>query len=200
MIFERGHFKKNEFQKALIDNMLFETKLFSITNKLKTNQTTIFLSHKHKDLKELEEASYFIQFLEEKGAKVYIDTLDNTLPDETTGETAIRIKKIIEECDRFIFLATNNAIDSTWCNWELGIGDVYKYKSKIALIPIKDKGQMDSQYKGNEYLQIYPYIEYYNGTEKYNLGHFVERGYYVRQPPNSNGKFTIEKLETWLKK
>lgn len=40
--------------------------------------------------------------------------------------------------DRFILLATDNAIGAPWCNWELGYGDAQKYKDKIAILPIKN--------------------------------------------------------------
>lgn len=45
------------------------------------------------------------------------------MPKVTSAETATRIKDRISRCDKFILLATNGAIDSKWCNWELGFGD-----------------------------------------------------------------------------
>lgn len=35
---------------------------------------------------------------------------------------------------------------------------------------MKPEGTYDRNYKGNEYMRIYPYIVYYDGTEKYNGG------------------------------
>ena len=81
--------------------------------------------------------------------------MDEEMPKYTSGKTADRIKKKIKENDKFILLATDGAISSKWCNWELGYGDAQKYIDNIAILPVKkDYGQ----YNGSEYLQIYPYI------------------------------------------
>lgn len=100
------------------------------------------------------------------------------MPPITSWETASNLKKRIVECDKFILLATNVAIASKWRNCELGYGDANKYLDNIAILPIKPK---DITYKGNEYLEIYPYISYYNGTEKYSTGELIKEGYYIRK-------------------
>lgn len=93
-----------------------------------------------------------------------------------------KIKWQIYKNDKFVLLATNNAISSKWCNWEVGIGDTYKLANKkIALLPLAENS---GTWNGNEYLQIYPRIEkssLYSDT------------YNVHYP---NG--TIESLSTWL--
>ena len=140
--------------------------------------TTVFLSHKHDGLDDLKDVVGFLE--KEYSVKVYIDSRDPLLPKKTSGETAKSIKNRIKTCERYILLATNGAIDSKWCNWELGIGDGSKYPNSLALFPIKPTNSSDSIYKGNEYMGIYPYIAYYDGTEKYETVKFVENGYYVR--------------------
>jgi len=198
MIFEKGHFRSSRIEKAFINESLKETRTFSAKYAYNT-KTTVFLSHKHEDLEEIKEAAGVIEFLEEKGVKVYIDSMDNKMPDQTSGETAARIKEVIEYCDKFILLATAKAIESFWCNWELGIGDVHKFKNHIAILPVKEKGENDFQYKGNEYLQIYPHIDYRDGTTYYrNSSNRIEKGYYVVQPKNKEGITYIDPLETWL--
>ena len=106
------------------------------------------------------------------------------MPQVTTTETAEKLKKKIDRSDKFIFLATNGAIESKWCNWELGLGDVYKYPDNIALLPVEGyKGG----YIGNEYLKLYPYIE-----------HFNEKGFYLCNR-DKYGKINIVKpLDNWL--
>ncbi|MBS1773438.1 MAG: toll/interleukin-1 receptor domain-containing protein [Bacteroidetes bacterium] len=198
MIFSRGHFKSNRIQKASIINSLNESRSFS-SRTAPTNITTVFLSHKHKDLDDEEELKGFIELLEDNGVKVYIDSMDNTLPTQTTGDTANRIKEIIKYCNKFVLMATSKAIQSYWCNWELGIGDVHKFQKHIAILPIKEKGEFDSQYKGNEYLQIYPRIDYENGTNKYTNGNLIPAGYYVVEPPTKEKMRYITPLSTWLK-
>lgn len=197
MIFEKGHFKSSKLQKSIISESLNKSKTFSAKNAYDT-KTTVFLSHKHKDLEEIEEATGVIEMLQDLGVKVYIDSMDNVMPDQTCGETAARIKDMIKYCNKFILLATEKAIESYWCNWELGIGDVHKFQRDIAILAIKEKGEYDFQYKGNEYLQIYPSIDYENGTNTYRNGGIIPAGYYVAEPVNKDGIRYINPLKTWL--
>lgn len=157
-------------------------------------KTTVFISHKHDELDDLKGVIGFLQ--NKYNVKAYIDSQDPSMPKVTSAETATRIKDRISRCDKFILLATNGAIDSKWCNWELGFGDAKKYNKHIALFPMKPKGTYDRNYKGNEYMRIYPYIVYYDGTEKYNGGAPIAKGYYVREV-TKNGNF-ITPLNEWF--
>lgn len=158
-------------------------------------KTTVFISHKHDDLEDLKGVLGFLQRIYD--VKVYIDSQDPTMPKVTSAETALNIRKRIKQCDKFILLATNGAIESKWCNWELGYGDAQKYKDHIALFPIKPKGTYDSAYKGSEYMSIYPYVSYCDGTERYTNGNLIPRGYYVcTQEEYSN---RIIPLGDWLR-
>ncbi len=109
-----------------------------------------------------------MNFLEEYfNVKVYIDSQDPRMPKITSGDTAKELKQRITKCDKFILLATNDAIKSQWCNWELGFADAKKYNSQnMALLPMKPPGTSDSAYKGNEYLRIYPYILRFDNPQK----------------------------------
>lgn len=160
-------------------------------------KTTVFISHKHDDLEDL---SGLIGFLEKNyNVKAYIDSKDSSMPSVTSGVTASKIKERIRQCDKFILLATDGAVESKWCNWELGYGDSQKFSSKdIAILPLKRKGYSDSSYKGNEYMQIYPYISFYEGNETYTTGEYVNRGYYV-VTDDEKGVHNIIPLENWLK-
>lgn len=143
---------------------------------------TIFLSHSHEDLKNgyLDKV---IVFLRKSGVRAYIDSMDNSLPPFTSSETAKRIKTQIKANKKFILIATNNAISSKWCNWELGIGDTHKYIDHIALFPLADSS---GTWTGNEYLRIYPRIEESNYTDDY---------FKVIYPDG-----TDESIYTWLQK
>jgi hypothetical protein len=123
--------------------------------------TTIFLSHSHDDKEEVKKAVVFLRSI---GIRVYIDWLDPSMPPFTSAETADKIKKKIKECNKFILLATNNAITSRWCNWELGFGDAQKYINRIALFPLSENS---GTWNGAEYLKIYPRIEESNYTSEY---------------------------------
>jgi hypothetical protein len=138
------------------------TKYFSARNQAKGTKMSIFLSHKHSDLKELQNIK---KILEGLGVSVYIDWLDREMPEITSKKTAERIKEKIKQNDKFILIATDNAIDSKWCNWELGFGDAQKYEDeKIALFPIRENGK---DWSGNEYMELYPLIEYEDGNSYY---------------------------------
>ncbi|WP_407498462.1 toll/interleukin-1 receptor domain-containing protein [Elizabethkingia anophelis] len=197
MIFERGYFKSNRIQKGFINESLRETRSFN-KNKYES-KPTVFVSHKHSDLNDLEELKGVLELLEDLGAKIYIDSMDNNMPGHTCGDTALRIKEIIKHCNKFILVATPKAIESYWCNWELGIGDTYKYIDHIAIIPIKEKGEYDFKYIGNEYLQIYPRIDFRDGTKYYrNSNRLIEKGFYVCKPRSEEGIVYITPLKKWL--
>lgn len=199
MIFERGYFKSSRIQKSSINESLNESRSFS-KNKYES-KPTVFISHKHSDLQDVEELKGVMEILEDLGAKIYIDSMDNSMPGHTCGDTAIRIKEVIKHCDKFLLIATEKAIESYWCNWELGIGDTHKYIDHIAVLAIKEKGEYDHEFKGNEYLQIYPSIVYRDGTTRYrNSQKLISRGYYVREPENKEGLFYITSLKDWLNK
>lgn len=197
MIFERGYFKSTRIQKSFINEALNEVRETNFKDKIEY-KTTVFISHKHSDLEDIKELEGVIEILTDLGAKIYIDSMDNKMPKETSGETAIRIKDVIKYCDKFLLLATKKAIESYWCNWELGIGDTHKYKKHIAILPIKEKGEYDFQYIGNEYLQIYPRIDFEDGTKKYMDNTIITKGYYIAE--DNNGIRYLTKLKEWLKK
>lgn len=158
-------------------------------------KTTVFISHKHDDLADLKGLLGFLE--QEYGVKVYIDSRDPSMPPITSAETALNIRERIKGCDKFILLATNGAIESKWCNWELGYGDAQKFKKHIALFQMKPHNTSDNTYKGSEYMSIYPYITYFDGTEKYTSGRPIARGYYVRRE-ESDGNY-ITPLADWFK-
>ncbi|MCP9767909.1 TIR domain-containing protein [Lacihabitans sp. LS3-19] len=165
--------------------------LIEYRNQEKYLKTTIFLSHKHN---ELEFLANTVELLKSLNTNIYVDWLDEGMPKNTSGETAKRIKKKIVECDKFILLATEAAISSKWCNWELGLGDAAKFDKNIAIFPIRKEGQT---FTGSEYFQIYPSIQYENGLTKYFNGNYIPEGYYVERYNNDNTK-SIEPLGLWL--
>lgn len=81
-----------------------ESRMFSKT----ASVTSIFLSHSHTDKDVVEQAKIFFENL---GISVYVDWADKTMPESTNGVTAQKIKKqIITGNDKFVLLATNNAV------------------------------------------------------------------------------------------
>lgn len=191
-IFEQGHFD-------LYSNVRLDEARHSIPfyySESCSHQTTIFISHKHDDLNDLKG---LLGYLEKTfDVKVYIDSNDPTMPKLTSATTAENIKNRIKRCDKFILLATNAAVESKWCNWELGFGDANKFPKHIAIFPLKPKDSSDFNYKGNEYLDLYPHIAYFSGHEQYTNRKLINRGYYVRW--KENGQYYITPLSEWLNK
>jgi hypothetical protein len=158
----------------------------------KYNKVTVFLSHKHDEREILDGA---ISFLKNQGVEIYVDWMDDGMPKHTNGYTAARLKEKIKENKKFILLATEGAICSRWCNWELGLGDAEKYKDHIAILPMSKE---NVAYAGSEYLQIYPFIEYEDGSNYYNNGSRIERGYYVSYY-DENGTRVLNPILNWLR-
>lgn len=193
-IFDRGYFHSYGIEERYFSTVERRTTLL-LENQVSSNKPTVFLSHKHDDLEELKDLIGF--FENQYQVDVYIDSMDKKMPLNTCGATASRIKQVIKRCDKFILLATEKAVESKWCNWELGFGDAHKFRDNIAILPIKDKETTYTDYKGHEYMQIYPTIRYYNGTEQYTDGKYVEKGYYYAYF-DDDGTLRIIPLKRWL--
>lgn len=108
----------------------------------------VFLSHRHKDKGIVQSA---VGFLRKFGADLYIDWMDDILPDKTNSETAQRIKLAIKDASKFILLATPNSLESKWIPWELGLGDS-KGTSNIAIMPLLENS---NYWEEREYYSIY---------------------------------------------
>lgn len=146
----------------------------------------VFISHKHEDVNEL---MGVIGFLEKRyNVNCYIDELDEDMPDKTNKETAARIKNKIQGCDKYILIATDGAISSRWCNWELGFCDAVKNKCDIAIIHMSTRVD---DYNGNEYFELYPYIAFCEKDDFHD-----KSDYYVID----NDTKDAEELEKWLRK
>ena len=123
-----------------------------------------FLCHSHKDetiVKGL------IVLFQEQGIDLYIDWKDHTMPETPDAETAKRIQDAIRSRDLFLFLATANSKASRWCPWEIGYAD--SNRRRIYIIPTADGAGT----YGNEYLQLYAYIDEGSTGTKKGLGIFA---------------------------
>jgi hypothetical protein len=109
---------------------------------------TAFLSHSHKDSRL---AKSLQAFLHAHGWEIYIDWEDTTMPDSPTRETAENIQAKIRDLDWFLFLGTQNSMNSRWCLWEIGYADGVKAIDNILIIATTDSAGTH----GFEYLQVY---------------------------------------------
>jgi hypothetical protein len=150
--------------------------------KRSTGRTRVFLSHSHIDVNDLSKQELYglMRLLLLYGGDIYIDWLDPDMPKETSSETAVRLKGKIDLCDRFLLLATENAINSKWVPWELGYADKAKGIESIAIIPIADPY---GHWSGSEYLALYPRVLV---TKDDNLG--------IYQPCAQTGRY----IKSWF--
>lgn len=155
---------------SILNEARVQARCFSETNR----KFSVFLSHKHSEIEYLERVRAILEAL---NGYIYVDWADPTMNHPTDRKTAETLKDKIKQYDKFVFIASDAALASKWCNWEIGFGDAHKYEQdKIAIFPIK---QDDRMWSGNEYLQLYPSIEYFDGTTRYNTGEIIPEGYYV---------------------
>lgn len=117
---------------------------------------TLFLSHSHKDKELIEPAT---AFLRSHGVKVYVDSMDEGMPDVVSAETARKLKERIKQQQKFLVLVTENSKDSRWVPWELGYADPTKGMDHIASFPVAES----DDFAQNEYLRIYPKIQNVQG-------------------------------------
>lgn len=145
-------------------------------------QVSVFLSHSHLDRDLVE--GLILLLATEAGMTIYVDWQDSTMPRITSGATADAIKGRIKELDRFVILATNNALRSRWVPWEIGVADCTKQRDDILIVPVADA---TGQFLGNEYLQLYQHLEL-EGTYKTPA---------IFRPSQS---YSTKRLSEWLKK
>jgi hypothetical protein len=67
-------------------------------------------------------------------------------------------------------------------------------------LPLKPSGTSDAQYKGHEYMSIYPSIVRYDSWDKYSSGNSIVPGYYVRTKDDMNNTYYITPLAEWFRK
>lgn len=189
MIVTEEHLATLAWGADIINESAHQTRYFS-----RAGKATIFLSHKHDDLANLKRVVFIIEKL---NTNIYVDWLDSSMPKNTSGVTASRIKEKIRKMDKFILVASDAAIESKWCNWELGYGDAQKYDcKKIALFPIC---KIQDQWKGKEYMSIYPTIEYFDGiNQRYsNTRRIIPKGFYCKYKGAEDSNNLIPLLD-WL--
>jgi|SRR5579863_2243982 len=120
-------------------------------------EVTMFLSHSHRDRDLIEPT---VAFLRSHGVKIYVDWMDEGMPDVVSGETAKKIKERIQQQKKFIVLVTENSKNSRWVPWELGYADPTKGMDHIAAFPVADA----DNFTDSEYLRIYPKIQFVSNT------------------------------------
>lgn len=145
------------------------------------DQYDLFISHSFKD-RDLIIGLYYL--FKTAGYKVYIDWIDDKEVDRNnvTAITAQLLKQRIRASKGMAYISTANSTTSKWCPWELGVSD--GLKGKVCILPV-----MESRFKGQEYLGLYPYLDYERNQDKSRYEFWVN-------DQNNNGKYTS--LRRWL--
>lgn len=142
-------------------DILYENHSFRTANNINVRENDsydIFLSHSYNDraiipaLKaELEKLNY----------KVYVDWIDDKLlsRDNVSKDTAKVLQKRMKQSKCLIYATSEHSSNSRWMPWELGYFDGIKDKM-VGILPIKKYGNnFRNDFKGEEYLGLYYYID-----------------------------------------
>ena len=137
----------------------------------------IFLSHNHLD----KEAVLGLKtHLEAQGYSVYVDSESDPQldPQQVNNTTVEVVRSRLRSCRSILYATSENAEESKWMAWELGLGD--GLDKKVAVVPVKGTpGSLVTR----EFLLVYPEIQ--DGTHGHRL--------WVRHP-----KGNFEAFRAWL--
>ncbi len=128
----------------------------SFRNFSSTKVYDIFLSHSFKDSDLILGLKEYLE--SELSLSVYVDWIEDSQLNRTkvNGETANILRTRMRTCKALIYAVSNNSTESRWMPWELGYFDGNK-NGKVAILPIISNSS--NQFQGEEYLQLYQYIE-----------------------------------------
>ena len=120
-----------------------------------TRDFDIFLSHAYLDATLVAGLEADI---EDMGFTVYVDWmqdahLQRTKVDKATAEL---LRCRLKQCKSLFFATSDNSATSKWMPWECGYFD--GMKGRVAICPISMQAT-ESDYVGQEYLSLYPYIQ-----------------------------------------
>lgn len=117
----------------------------------------IFLSHALEDailIKGLRDV------LVELGYTVYVDWINDPQLERkyVSKYSAATLRRRMQQCRSLLFATSEAAKGSVWMPWELGFMDA-DTKARVAIAPIVPEDQEYGEFKGQEYLGLYPYLD-----------------------------------------
>ena len=117
----------------------------------------IFLSHSREDailIKGLRDE------LTDLGFRVYVDWIEDPQLDRSnvTADTAAQLRSRMRQAKCLLFATSEAAKKSVWMPWELGYMDGHQ-NSRVAIAPMVEDHQAGGEFKGQEYLGLYPYLD-----------------------------------------
>lgn len=122
------------------------------------NQYDIFLSHSYSDKETILQLNYLLE--EELGLSVFVDWIESPELDRSkvTPSTAAKMRDIMNRCTSLVYAISTTSSDSKWMPWELGYSDAQH--GRVAVLPIADSASSAATYRNQEFVGIYPYIQY----------------------------------------
>jgi hypothetical protein len=147
----------------------------------------IFLSHSYQDKEIIPKLK---KVLEGLGYSVYVDWITDHLlsRNHVDKETANILQKRMKQCKCLIYDTSENSSNSNWMPWELGYFDGIKYK-RVAILPLKkNDNNFNDNFRGEEYLGLYYYID------KATMKNQVQDSLFVNESSNVYTTF-----DGWLK-
>ncbi len=139
---------------ARIYNKTVDESLQLFKEETKESKINLFVFHKPDQLEELDST---VNFLNNFRVLIYVDWLDEHIAQDKSEATTKLITQKINDNKKFIFLATEEAIQSKWCDWVLRLAKTLKPIEDIAVLPVRADFS-DYNDDGEAYLQKYAYI------------------------------------------
>ena len=121
----------------------------------------VFLSYRRMDVASVKPV---VKLLKSLGVSIYIDYLDDKLPNPPDHTTATILKASLVKCQKFILLATPNSKESNWMPWELGLGDGHTGYENTIIFPLLET---EDYWTEREYYKIYGYVK--DGVSENNI-------------------------------
>lgn len=153
-------FTKDEIRKIKSEYCVFHENAKSILKKAsllfsEDKIYDIFISHSYIDADQILGVKTIIEKMD---FSTYVDWIeDKELNREKVDKrTAEIIRKRMKYCRSLFFVTSENSPNSKWMPWELGYFD--GLKGKVAILPISQSSSITNEYKGQEYLGLYPYV------------------------------------------
>lgn len=154
----------NKYQQILNENMALAEHYDSVVQKT-VKIYDVFLSHSSLDKRLI---LTLIQLFNDAKYSVYVDLIEDTQLDRTNVNktTAGILRSRMNTSRGLAYVATSNSTNSKWCPWELGYFDGKK-DGRCCILPVME----GTIFPGQEYLGLYPYIEYerISGQDKYDF-------------------------------
>ncbi len=146
---------KGESYDSLFENSFLKSADYVHVNEY--DKFDIFLSHSYDDRKIIPALK---RELESLGYSVYVDWIHDKLlsRQNVTPKTAEVLQKRMKQSRSLFYATSENTPNSKWMPWELGYFDGLKNK-RVAILPIKKNNNFLENFKGQEYLGLYYYVD-----------------------------------------